>query len=200
MKNDKDSAYYSSSDLNAALDDFINEQQVPDKIKLINVPTLAGLTLLALTSLTVVNMFIPWLGGMTIFELEGFIVLGGIIAAAVAIGAFSGQAQERKRKRLQNKKKNKLSNVMDFDANQTLEPYAGVANQRLFRSRKDRRILGICGGIAKYLGISSQAVRIMWIIGSLFTAPVMIPLYFILGFIIPKQPHYAWPEKESLID
>jgi len=198
--NDKDSAYYSSNDLNAALDEFINEQQVPDTIKLINVPSVAGLTLLTLTSLTVLNMFIPWIGGMNIFELEGFIVFGGLLATAVAFGAFSGQAQEKKRRYLQHKKKNKLSGTLKIDSNQDLEPYAGVANQRLFRSRKDRRILGICGGIAKYLGINSQAVRIMWIIGSFFTAPVMIPLYFILGFVIPKQPLYAWSEKESLVD
>jgi phage shock protein C len=198
--NDKDTVYYSSSDLNAALDDYINEQQVPEKVRLINVPTLAGLSILGLTTLSIINGFFPWIGGMQVSELEGLIVIGGIITTVVAFGAFSGQAQERKRRLLQKKKKNKLTPAMEVDEHPSLEPYAGVANQRLFRSRTDQRLLGVCGGIAKYLGISSQAVRILWIIGSLFTAPFMIPLYFILGFVIPKQPRYAWSEKESLVD
>lgn len=199
-KNDKEAVYYSSTDLNAALDEFINEQQVPEKVKLINLPTIAGLSLLGLTSLSMVQRFFPWFAGFSVSDLEMYTVIGGILTTLVALGAFSGQAQEKKRRYLQRKTKRSLSTSIESETYPTLEPYAGVANQRLFRSRTDQRVLGICGGIAKHLGISSQAVRFMWIIGSLFIAPFMIPLYFILGFVIPKQPRYAWSEKESPIN
>ena len=39
--------------------------------------------------------------------------------------------------------------------------------KRLVRSTKDRRIAGVCGGIAEYLGIDPTVVRILFLIAFL---------------------------------
>ena len=53
--------------------------------------------------------------------------------------------------------------------------------KRLFRSKKDRVIAGVCGGIAEYLGISSTLVRILFV----FSGIGMIA-YLVAALIIPE--------------
>ena len=38
--------------------------------------------------------------------------------------------------------------------------------KRLYRSRTDRMVSGLCGGIAKYLGIDSTIVRVAFVIAT----------------------------------
>lgn len=40
--------------------------------------------------------------------------------------------------------------------------------KRLARSRKNRMIEGVCGGIAEYLGIDPTVVRLIWAVTTLF--------------------------------
>ena len=59
--------------------------------------------------------------------------------------------------------------------------------KRLYRSRDDRMISGICGGIAEYFDVDSTLVRLGLVI---FTVPfpVTIFAYLILILIIPTEP------------
>jgi phage shock protein PspC (stress-responsive transcriptional regulator) len=58
----------------------------------------------------------------------------------------------------------------------------------LERSRGDRVIAGVCGGIAKSLGWNSTAVRILYVIVSI--ASVAFPgllVYLVLALVIPLE-------------
>jgi phage shock protein C len=71
---------------------------------------------------------------------------------------------------------------------------------RLYRDREHRRILGVCAGLASYLGIDPLPLRIA-VLGAAFFFPFpVIPGYFILGLLLPKKPPqlYASPEEETL--
>jgi phage shock protein C len=59
--------------------------------------------------------------------------------------------------------------------------------KRLYRSRKDRVLFGVCGGIAKYFNVDPTIVRIIWVILT-FAYGVGIILYIIMALIIPKEP------------
>ncbi len=37
-------------------------------------------------------------------------------------------------------------------------------NKRLYKSTTDRKICGVCGGIAEYFGIDSTLVRLAWVL------------------------------------
>ena len=56
--------------------------------------------------------------------------------------------------------------------------------KELRRPETDCRICGVCGGIAEYLGIDSNVVRLVWAAVSLF-AGTGILLYFIAAVIMP---------------
>lgn len=68
--------------------------------------------------------------------------------------------------------------------------------KRLYRSREDRRISGVCGGIAEYLGIDPTVVRILWVILALAGGPGVL-LYIIMAVIVPEEPEYVQSTAEK---
>ncbi len=63
-----------------------------------------------------------------------------------------------------------------------------ISSRRLTRSTSDRMIAGVCGGLGHYLGIDTTLVRILFAVGSFFSAIVPgIVLYVILSFVVPND-------------
>ena len=59
--------------------------------------------------------------------------------------------------------------------------------KRLYKSEHDKKLDGVCGGIAEYLNIDSTTVRAIWALGTLFTVGVGIFGYLACAIIIPKE-------------
>ena len=61
--------------------------------------------------------------------------------------------------------------------------------KKLYRSRSERMIAGVCGGMGKYLGIDATVIRLLFALLSIFTGVVPgLILYLVLMFIIPDEP------------
>jgi phage shock protein C len=61
--------------------------------------------------------------------------------------------------------------------------------KRLYRSRKDRKIFGVLGGIAGYFGLDPSLVRIGYVLMTFFTLVVPgVLLYWLMYFIVPLEP------------
>ena len=58
--------------------------------------------------------------------------------------------------------------------------------KRLYRSRSERMLAGVCGGIAEYLNIDPTIVRLVFALVSL-SGPGLL-LYLIAAIIIPEDP------------
>lgn len=59
--------------------------------------------------------------------------------------------------------------------------------KKLYRS-SDRKLAGVCGGIAEYLDVDPTVVRILYLILTLFTVAFPgILLYIILWIMIPER-------------
>lgn len=56
---------------------------------------------------------------------------------------------------------------------------------KLRKSRTDKMIAGVCGGIANYFGMDSTLVRIIFVILAFISAGSMVLLYFIFALIMP---------------
>ena len=59
--------------------------------------------------------------------------------------------------------------------------------KKLYRSVTDKKVAGVCGGIAKYLNIDTTVVRVLWAVLSLF-AFVGVVAYFVCALLIPEEP------------
>jgi phage shock protein C len=54
--------------------------------------------------------------------------------------------------------------------------------------KKERRFLGVCGGISKYIDpeLDPIIIRLLWTILTLFS-PLMLLVYFALGLVLKKE-------------
>ena len=59
--------------------------------------------------------------------------------------------------------------------------------KRLYRSRKDKILGGVCGGLGEYFGVDPAIIRIMWVVFCLICG-VGILAYIIAWIIIPMNP------------
>ena len=59
--------------------------------------------------------------------------------------------------------------------------------KKLYLSSKDKKIAGVCGGFAEYLGVDSTVVRLIWIFSVLFYG-FGILAYLIAWAVIPPEP------------
>ena len=59
--------------------------------------------------------------------------------------------------------------------------------KKLYKSRTDKKICGVCGGIAKYLEIDSTIVRLILVL-SVLCAGVGVLAYFVAALVMPYEP------------
>ncbi len=59
---------------------------------------------------------------------------------------------------------------------------------QLKRSRNDRMLAGVCGGLGEYFNVDSNLIRVIWVIITVFTGflPGII-VYILLWFILPQD-------------
>lgn len=104
------------------------------------------------------------------------------------------------------KKTSTVSNDLDFEqfapksgyssksssSKTYIDPYgykqSRSKSRRLFRSRTDKKLAGVCGGLAKYFGISPTAVRLLTVL-SFFMWGTSLIIYIGLAIAMPKEPY-----------
>lgn len=60
--------------------------------------------------------------------------------------------------------------------------------KKMMKSRTDKKISGVCGGLAKYFGISSTVLRFLFLVLTPVTSGTNIFVYFVLSLAMPKEP------------
>lgn len=68
----------------------------------------------------------------------------------------------------------------------TIKMKAGKKIKRLYRSRENRVLGGVCGGIGEYFNIDPTLIRLLWIL-FVFLGGSGILAYIIAWIIIPKE-------------
>ena len=58
--------------------------------------------------------------------------------------------------------------------------------KKLYRSRTDRKISGVCGGLAKYFDIDPVIVRVIAVV-SIFVTGVSIIAYIVMAIVVPLE-------------
>lgn len=142
-------------------------------------------------------------------------IIGGILVTLVGFGFLVGDRKkerkakkESKRKSRQNRKKNiysndihgseeftsTLNNNLDSSSKSSSSTDYSYDNfgyrhaKRLMKSRTNKKIAGVCGGLAKYFGLSSTVVR--FIFGAVFIMGwgTSLLIYIGLALAMPKEP------------
>lgn len=59
-------------------------------------------------------------------------------------------------------------------------------DKQLYRSRTDRMISGVCGGIAEYFGVDPVVVRLAAVLAAMLTSGGVIVAYLIMAVVVPE--------------
>ena len=68
---------------------------------------------------------------------------------------------------------------------------APVGVHRLYRSKNERKLFGVCGGLGVHLNVDPTIIRILFIAGVFASFGFMMLLYIIMAFVIPEEPEAA---------
>lgn len=58
--------------------------------------------------------------------------------------------------------------------------------KRLYKSSTDKKVCGVCGGIANYFDVDPTVIRLIWVIFTLAGGSGLIA-YIIAGIIMPDE-------------
>jgi phage shock protein C len=70
---------------------------------------------------------------------------------------------------------------------------APAPGSRLYRSRDDRWLGGVLGGLGVYLGIDPLVLRIAVILLTVLGAGILVPAYIVMWIVVPEEPPSVAP-------
>jgi phage shock protein C len=59
--------------------------------------------------------------------------------------------------------------------------------KRLYRSRSNRMLFGVCGGLGEYLNVDPTVIRLIFVLAFLPGGPGLIA-YLALALLVPEEP------------
>lgn len=148
----------------------------------------------------------------------GLPIIGGALITLIGFGYFVGdrkrekKAKKSRRKSKSNSAKNysdipgsedstfsnsKLNNALDSKSSRStsssssskgINSYGYRHAKRLMKSRSDKKWAGVCGGLAKYFGISATVVRFIFVAAFFMGWGASLLVYFGLSLAMPKEP------------
>jgi len=63
-----------------------------------------------------------------------------------------------------------------------------VVLKKFYRSTRDKKLFGLCGGLAEMFNVDATLLRILLIVVTIFTSGAVIVIYLIASLVVPKEP------------
>jgi phage shock protein C len=61
------------------------------------------------------------------------------------------------------------------------------STRKLYRSKTDRKVAGVCGGLAQYFNIDATLIRVLFVVLAILGGSGLV-LYLALWIIVPTEP------------
>ncbi len=61
-------------------------------------------------------------------------------------------------------------------------------NDRLYRSRSDRMLAGVAGGLAEHFDLDPSIVRVGWAILTILSGGIFLLIYIVMAIVVPEEP------------
>lgn len=194
------------SDIRTTLDEFLEEDEKKKNNKSIwNISTITGIILVLISAAFVGHS----IGAAFGFTGLSFVVLfvkyapffGGALLGLILISTF---IKSRDKKKISTEEREQVNQTYDkldefLYTNKSKQPKTKSRKQskisssfesvhRLTKSRTDKKISGVCGGLAKYLGINSTVVRLIFVAAMLLGYGSFLLVYIAMAIVMPKEP------------
>ncbi|MFQ5568553.1 MAG: PspC domain-containing protein [Rhodothermales bacterium] len=164
------------------LEEYLFEDEEGERKKpngMFNLPTMAGLSMIVVGIIYMLQQLGVFAGGGFLASLVPMLpFIAGILIILLGFGVLSWRPKKKKRKTVQ--KTTKVSGKT------VREPAKDKGKKRL-RKSSDRKVFGVCGGIAEYFNLDPTLVRIAFVIGTIITNGGFLAAYLILAFVMGKS-------------
>ncbi len=68
------------------------------------------------------------------------------------------------------------------------EPAVVLQPRKLYRSRTERKLFGVCGGLGTYFNLDPTILRLLFIISAIASFGITVFLYIIMILVVPEEP------------
>ena len=206
----------SDQELHNTLNEFLEEKEKKPKESIWNFSSITGLILVLASAAFVghsIGTELLGLGSLpmvnTIMSLAPY--FGGAVLGLVILSMFkkskSEKIEEKEEEVRVKETYDKLDKFLYNDQyrqekkkqkkKDRFEKYSFGTSNRLTRSRTDKKIAGVCGGLAKHLGISSTIIRLLFVAAVFFSSGPFILVYIALAIVMPKENVYEMEDFKS---
>ena len=72
--------------------------------------------------------------------------------------------------------------------------------KRIYRTEKDKKICGVCGGLAEYLDMDPTLMRLLWVLIACLGAGSAFIAYIIAAIIVPTKSEVEKQMREETIE
>ena len=165
-----------------------------EESSLFNLPTITGLTLI----LAGIIYLLSELGAWTGLAFSNFGVLPWLLGVGVILLGF-GLLTWRSSSSSEDSSSKKKAVEAGTGQTKVVEEPKKSGKKKLMRSRTDKKLLGVCGGIAEYLNLDSTLVRIAFVVGVIGSGGPFVLGYLLLALVMPKEPPLSPEERLSII-
>jgi len=62
--------------------------------------------------------------------------------------------------------------------------------RKLYRSRTNRQVAGVCGGLAQYFHTDATLIRVLFVVLALLGGPGLV-IYLLMWILVPEEPEDA---------
>jgi len=192
---DEQSSDYLSDDLflDEVTDDdieaFLLEREGEKQQGFWNLPTVAGLSIISVGVvylLQQMGLSLPLDFGALVTALPW---LAGVLIILLGFGVLSWTPRGKRKKEREKRKQRQPApahTVETASAERTTQrPSTASGRRRLVKSRTNKKLAGVCGGLGEYFGIDPTLIRIGFVIATIFGGGFpAIPLYIVLAIIM----------------
>mgnify|MGYP006285537939 CR=1 FL=1 len=166
--------------------DLLFEEQESGSIW--NVPTISGLALILVGVIYLLTEMGVWNGIDVTFLASTLPIIGGVLIILLGFGVLSWRPKRKQ------KKKTKAVEASTGKKKVVEEPEPEEKEEedddrkRLTRSLTNKKIAGVCGGIAEYINVDPTLVRIAFVVGTIASGgwPFFFA-YLALAYVMPKE-------------
>jgi phage shock protein C len=204
---------FEDHELRTTMQEFLEEEKKANT-NIWNFATIAGIAMFFVGVVYLIQAIGLSIGPDLSNIVEIMPLIGGVLVTLVGFGFLVG---DRKKEKTEKKKKQKSSTKFDFDfdedadmdedfnlkndlnkrssknrkssaRNAKYDSFALRQSKKLYKSRTNKKWAGVCGGLAKYFGISATVVRLLFIITFFAGSGTSLLVYIALAIALDKEP------------
>jgi len=162
---------------------------------ILNLPTITGLALIVGGMAYLLTEMGVWSGAVLSTLGAALPLLIGVLVILLGFGLLTWHSSDSSG----HGKRKKAVDAQTGETKVVEEPSSASDAKRLTRSRTDKKLLGVCGGLAEYLNLDPTIVRIAFVVGVVASGGPFVLAYFLLGFAMPKESPLSPEERISII-